>query len=146
MGGVLGSLGLLMLIYTVFSVIHKVESSFNAIWRINTSRSLVRRFSNYVSVLLIGPVLLFSAVGLTATFMSQTFIQTIISFEPFGTLIRIAGTIAPYIIVCTAFTFFYLFIPNTKVQFKSALTGGIMAGILWEITGWADKRKLSLTH
>ncbi len=135
--GVLGSLGLLMLLYTVLSVVHKVENAFNSIWRINKSRSLVRRFSNYISVMLIGPVLLFSAVGLTATFMSHTIVQRIISFEPFGTLLRIAGTIAPYIIVCTAFTFFYIFIPNTKVQFKSALTGGILAGILWEVTGWA---------
>ncbi|RJR14514.1 MAG: YihY/virulence factor BrkB family protein, partial [Nitrospiraceae bacterium] len=135
--GVLGSLGLIMLIFTVFSVIHKVESAFNSIWRINKSRSLLRRFSNYISVMLIGPVLLFSAVGLTATFMSQTIVQRIILFEPFGTLLRISGIIAPYIIVCTAFTFFYLFIPNTKVQVKSALTGGILAGMLWEITGWA---------
>lgn len=135
--GVLGSLGLLMLIYTVFSVIHKVENAFNYIWRINKSRSLVRRFSNYISVMLIGPVLLFSAVGLTATFMNQTIVQRIISLEPFGTLLRVAGTIVPYLIVCTAFTFFYIFIPNTKVQVKSAVTGGILAGILWEMTGWA---------
>jgi membrane protein len=135
--GVLGSLGLLMLVYTVFSVIHKVENAFNYIWRINKSRSLVRRFSNYISVMLIGPVLLFSAIGLTATFMNQTIVQRIISLEPFGTLLHVAGTIVPYLIVCTAFTFFYIFIPNTKVQIKSALTGGILAGILWEVTGWA---------
>ncbi|HBH62006.1 MAG TPA: ribonuclease BN [Nitrospiraceae bacterium] len=135
--GVLGSFGLVMLIYTVFSVIHKVENAFNTIWRIHKSRSLVRRFSNYMSVMLIGPVLLFSAVGLTATFMSHTMVQRIISFEPLGTILRIAGTITPFIIVCIAFTFFYLFIPNIKVRVTSALTGGILAGLLWEATGWA---------
>ncbi|MEW6602949.1 MAG: YihY/virulence factor BrkB family protein [Nitrospirota bacterium] len=69
--------------------------------------------------------------------MSHTLVQKIISIEPFGALLRIAGMVTPYIIVCTAFTFFYLFIPNTRIQFKSALTGGVMAGVLWEITGWA---------
>jgi len=135
--GVLGSLGLGMLIYTVVSVIQKIEKTFNSIWRIRRTRSLARRFSDYVSVMLIGPVLIFSALGLTASFMSNTVVQKIISIEPFGSLFYFAAEKLPYLIVCAAFTFLYMFIPNTKVQFKSALTGGILAGILWQAAGWA---------
>jgi membrane protein len=135
--GVLGSLGLAMLIYTVISVIQKIERAFNSIWKINKTRNLARRFSDYISVIIIGPVLIFSAIGLTASFMSNTIVQKIVSIEPFGTLFYFGAEISPYIIVCAAFTFLYIFIPNTKVQFKSALTGGILAGVLWETAGWA---------
>ncbi len=135
--GVLGSFGLGMLIYALVSVIQKVEKSFNAIWRIKKSRSLARRFSDYVSVILIGPVLIFSAIGLTASLMSASIVQKIVSIEPFGTLFYFLVEKSPYLIVCAVFTFLYIFIPNTKVKFKSALVGGILAGILWETAGWA---------
>ena len=135
--GVLGSLGLGMLIYTVVSAIQKIEKSFNTIWRIRRTRSLARRFSDYVSVILIGPVLIFSAIGLTASLMSASIVQKIVSIEPFGTLFYFAIEKSPYLIVCAAFTFLYIFIPNTKVKFRSALVGGILAGILWETAGWA---------
>jgi membrane protein len=135
--GVLGSIGLGMLFYTVVSVIQKVEKSFNSIWGIRKTRSFARRFSDYISVMIIGPVLIFSAIGLTATVMSNSFVQLVLSIEPFGSLFNVLIKLLPYIIVCGAFTFIYMFIPNTKVHFKSALTGGVFAGFLWETAGWA---------
>jgi len=135
--GVLGSLGLAMLIYTAVSVIQKVEKSFNTIWKIRKTRSLARRFSDYTSVIIIGPVLIFSAIGLTASFMSNAFVQRIVSIEPFGTVFYFFAEKAPYIMVSAAFTFIYIFIPNTRVKFRSALVGGLLAGILWEAAGWA---------
>jgi membrane protein len=135
--GVLGTLGLSLLIYTVISLIQKIENAFNAIWRIGKSRSLARKFSDYMSVILIGPVLMFSALGLTASISSAAVIQKIMSIEPFGSVLFFAGKLIPYFFVCAAFTFIYSFIPNTKVKFGSALVGGLFAGILWETTGWA---------
>jgi membrane protein len=135
--GVLGSLGLGLLIYTIMSVIQKIEKAFNYIWRIKKPRTLARRFSDYVSVILIGPVLIFSAIGLTASFMSNTLVQKVVSIEPLGTLYYFIAGKSPYIIVCATFTFLYIFLPNTKVKLRSALVGGIFAGILWETAGWA---------
>ncbi len=134
--GVLGSLGLALLFVTVISVIQKVEGAFNSIWRIKKSRSFARRFSDYLSILLVGPVLLFIAISLTASISSNTVVQKLIAIEPFGTAFYLIVKIAPYIIVCAAFTFFYYFIPNTKVKLKSAFVGGFFAGVLWELTGW----------
>ena len=135
--GVLGSLGIGMLLYTVVSVIQKVEKAFNDIWRIKKPRSFARRFSDYISILIVGPVLMFSAIGLTASFMSNAVVQKIVSIEPLGTLFYFAVEKSPYILVCAAFTFLYIFIPNTKVKFKSALVGGVMAGIMWQAASWA---------
>ena len=135
--GVLGSFGLAFLFYTVISVIQKIEKSFNSIWRIKKSRSFSRRFSDYISIVLVGPVLIFSAIALTATLTHTAIVKKLISIEPFGTFFYFIVEISPYILVSAAFTFLYIFLPNTKVKFGSALVGGIFAGVLWETTGWA---------
>ncbi len=134
--GVLGSIGLAMLIYTVISLIQKIEDAFNYIWRIKRPRSFVRRFSDYMSVILIGPVLVFSAIGLTASIKSTRVMQRLLEIEPFGSAVYFTGKLIPYIFVCAAFTFVYIFVPNTKVKLRSAFVGGLFAGILWETTGW----------
>ncbi len=135
--GVLGSIGLALLIYTVVSLIHKIEDAFNYIWKIRRPRSFARRFSDYMSVILVGPVLIFSAIGLTASVMSTAVVQRLLAIEPFGTAVYYAGKVIPYVFVCAAFTFIYIFVPNTRVRFGSAFVGGLFAGVLWETTGWA---------
>ncbi len=135
--GVLGFIGLALLIYTVVSVIQKIERAFNYIWRIKKSRSFARRFSDYISVIIIGPVFVFAALGLTASIKSSSFVQYIISIELFGPFFYFGTKFLPYFLVCAAFTFIYILIPNTKVKFSSALTGGIIAGVMWETAGWA---------
>ena len=134
--GVLGAVGLGLLIYTVVSLIQKIEDAFNYVWNIKRPRSMARRFSDYMSVILIGPVLIFSAMGVTASVMSTSLMQKLEHIEPFGTIILYTGKLVPYLLVCGAFTFAYIFIPNVKVKFRSALVGGAIAGIMWETTGW----------
>ncbi len=134
--GVLGSLGLAMLIYTVVSLVQKIESAFNFIWHIDQPRRLARRFSDYMSVILVGPVLVFSALGITAALMGTDLALRLVAVEPIGTLVTIAGAALPYVLVCAAFTFIYVFIPNTRVNISAAFTGGLLAGVLWETSGW----------
>jgi len=66
--GVLGALGLLLLIYTVLSLVKKIENAFNATWRIRNTRNIFQRFSNYLSVILVGPLLLLPYILTIATF------------------------------------------------------------------------------
>ncbi|ABA58108.1 tRNA-processing RNAse BN [Nitrosococcus oceani ATCC 19707] len=133
--GVLGSVGVGLLFYTVLSLIQKVEGAFNHVWRIKAERPFVRRFSDYLSVLLIGPVLVFSAVGATASVMQTSFIQTLLEFELLGKTLVVVSKLLPYLLVIGGFTFVYLFLPNTKVKLGSAVVGGVVAGILWESIG-----------
>lgn len=134
--GVLGSVGFALLIYTVVALLQKIEAAFNFVWQIDHLRSMSQRFSNYLSVILVGPVLVFSALGLTATILHTELAQKMIAIEPLGTLLMYSGKLIPYLLVCLAFTFIYIFIPNTRVQFRAALVGGVIAGVLWETTGW----------
>ncbi|MGX2039422.1 YihY/virulence factor BrkB family protein [Methylocaldum sp. MU1018] len=134
--GVLGFVGFAMLFYTVLSLLQKIEESFNYVWRTQKSRSFQRRFSDYLSVILVGPVLVFSAVGLMASMTNSKLVRMIISQEPFGTLYYLVGLILPYVLIIAAFTFAYRFIPNTYVSFRSALVGGVAAGLVWRGAGW----------
>jgi len=135
--GVLGAVGLALLIYTVVSLMEKIEESFNSIWHVTELRSLGERYSRYLSVLLVGPILLFSAIGITAMAFSSEVVQGILAIEPLGGLVLAVGKLVPFALVIAAFTFFYLFIPNARVRFAPALVGGVAGGVLWQTAGWA---------
>jgi membrane protein len=133
--GVLGSIGLIFLLYTVISMVQKVEESFNFVWRVEQPRSFARRFSEYLSVMVVGPALIVAAFGLIAAFANMSAVRTISKYEPFGTALVMFGRLTPYILVIGVFTFLYGFIPNTKVRVLAALVGGVVAGVLWAASG-----------
>lgn len=133
---VLGGLGLAMLIYVVLSLLQKIESAFNYVWQVERLRGIGQRFSGYLSVLLVGPVLVFGALAMTATVLSNRLVQWLIGIEPFGTLFVETSRLLPYLLVAGAFTLFYAFIPNTRVKLYAAIGGGLAAGILWQTLGW----------
>lgn len=134
-GTVLGSIGLVFLLYTVVSMVQKVEESFNFIWRVERPRSLARRFSEYLSVIVIGPAAIFAALGLMATVANTSLLQKIATYEPFGTALVLLGHLTPYLLVTGVFTFMYGFIPNCAVRLRAALVGGVFAGALWAAAG-----------
>lgn len=135
--GVLGFVGLLFLVYTVIALVQKIELAFNTIWRVEQSRSLAQRFSNYLSVIMIGPLLVVSALGLTATVMSSAAMQAIAGVGPLGLLITEFSRLVPYLLIIAAFAFVYMFVPNTRVRILPALIGAVVAGLLWQSMGWA---------
>ena len=133
--GVLGALGLALLIYAAISLIQKIESAFNYTWRLQNSRSLLQRFSDYLSVIMVGPVLVFSAVGITASLGSNQIVEFLNSLPYMNDLLHMLGKLLPYLLVIAAFTLIYKLVPNTRVNFRSALYGAVIAGVLWESTG-----------
>jgi membrane protein len=134
--GALGSVGLVTLFITVLSLMGTIEDAFNRIWHVNAPRKLTRKFSDYLSVILVGPVLVFAALTITATLQSNAFVQKMISLEPFGTAILGLLKFVPYITLWGAFTFLYVFTPNTHVKLKSAVIGGLVGAVLWQTVGW----------
>lgn len=135
--GVLGSLGFAMLFYTVVSLMQKIERAFNRVWHVRIERSFAQRFRDYISVLVIGPVLVFTAMGISATVMNASVVESLAAIEPMGTVLRYAGRLLPFAMIVGAFTFMYAFIPNTKVDIKAAFTGGLISGVIWNSVGWA---------
>lgn len=135
--GVLGSIGLALLIYTAVSLMQKIEESFNFIWHVAQLRSFARRFSGYLSVLLIGPVLIFSTIGTTSAITGTAPIQRLLTIEPFGAAAYVLGQVLPVIFIIAGFTMAYALVPNTRVRADAALAGGAVAGTVWQLGSWA---------
>jgi len=130
-GGVLGGVSMVILLWTVISTIQKVESSFNFVWYVTKPRSLSRRFTEYLVVLIIGPVMMVTAVSIIGSMGSNTVVQYLSALPGMGQMLVLAGKLVPFLIICGVFAFLYMFMPNTKVNLKSALVGGLSGGVMW---------------
>ncbi|HEX4151515.1 MAG TPA: YihY/virulence factor BrkB family protein [Steroidobacteraceae bacterium] len=134
-GDVVGSIGLIFLLYSVISTIQKIEASFNFVWRLDRPRSLVRRLTEYLSIMIIGPILLAVALGLLGSALHSSAAQWLGSSAHLGWLVQGLAWVLPYAIVTAVFTFMYDYIPNTHVEFRAALIGGVTGGIIWGLVG-----------
>jgi membrane protein len=130
-GGVLGGISLAFFIYTAISMVQKVEESFNYVWYVAKRRNLARRLTEYMIVLLIGPVVIVIALGMIASLRSNTIIQFLLGLEFLGPVFLATGKMTPYLLVTGVFTFVYMYMPNTRVRFLSALVGGFAGGSIW---------------
>jgi membrane protein len=144
--GVLGALGLALLLYTAISLMQKIEESLNYIWHIQRHRPLADRFSRYLSVLMVGPILVFAALGITATVMNVETVRGLLAIEMLGQLVQTISRLTPYLLVIAAFTFVYMFIPNARVRLLPALIGGIAGGVAWQTAGWAFATFVASSH
>jgi membrane protein len=135
--GVLGAVGVAGLFYTTYSLIEKIEEALNSIWRIESGRPLARRVTDYLGVVLVGPVFVFTAFGLTASAQSHWLVQRILEVQPFGSLMVVLTSLVPFFFMCVVFTFIYKLVPYTAVNFSSALVGGVTAALFWQVAGMA---------
>jgi len=134
-GSVLGGVSLAFFIYTAISMVQKVEESFNYVWYVSKPRSFARRFSEYFFVLLIGPIVMVTALGMLTSIRSNAVVQMILANESLGRIFVVGSQLTPYLLITGVFTFLYMYMPNTKVKFKSALVGGLAGGFLWASAG-----------
>lgn len=134
-GGLLAGVGLLLLIYTTVSMIRKIEESLNHIWRVDSARSFVQRFGEYLSVVMVGPILMFTAAALIAALGSNTVVERITEIAFLGQTAVLIGKLTPYMLVSLFFALLYWFIPNTRVSLMAALIGGVTGGMLWAFSG-----------
>ncbi len=114
--GSLGTVGLLALLVTVLALLSNIEESFNHIWGVKETRSLMRRFADYFSVVTFGPIFVLAAISMTATLQTQGFLQHLMRLAFVGELIFLLFKVLPYLAMWAAFTFLYVFMPNIKVR------------------------------
>lgn len=133
--GALGGISLAFFIYTAISMVQKIEESFNYVWHVAKRMNFARRMVEYMVVLLVGPILIVVAIGMIASLKSNAFIQVLLGFEFLGPIIVVTSKLTPYLIVTSVFTFLYIYVPNTRVRFRSALIGGLAAGFSWASVG-----------
>jgi membrane protein len=134
-GGVIAGIGLAVLFWSVLKVLNHIERSFNDIWEIKTGRSWGRKFSDYLAIMLISPIFIILSGSVTVFITTQVeqITQRVALLGVFSPLISFMLKFLPYILIWMLFTFLYIIMPNTKVNFKAGLVGGIVAGTLYQI-------------
>ena len=137
-GGLIAGIGLLVLFWSVLKVLGHIEMALNDIWGIKESRSWGRKFSDYLSIMLISPLLVLIS-GSATVFIKTEVTQITQKVELLGVispLIFFLLKFAPYVLIWALFTILYIIMPNTKVNFKAGLLGGVVAGTLYQIAQW----------
>jgi membrane protein len=131
--GVLGAVGVAGLFYTVVSLVGSIENALNHIWQARRGRSWPRKVRDYLTVIMIGPVLVFTALALIAAAEQNTLVQRAFTLAP--SLVWLATVLLPYLILTLAFTLLFRFMPNTFVTWSAAAVGGTAAGVGWKLAG-----------
>jgi len=124
------------LIYSVIKMLGGVEKTFNDIWGVSAGRPFHRKFADYLSVLMIAPILILASTGFNATLSSNRIFERLEDIEVVSSAVHLLLRLTPLFALWIAFTFAYIFIPYTKVKFFPGLTAGIIAGTLWHIAQW----------
>ena len=137
-GGIIAGIGLIVLFWTVMGLLSNIEKSFNGIWQIKKSRPFVRKFTDYLSILLIAPIFLFVASSANVFITSQidTMTTKIDFLGQIKPIINFLLHFIPYFLIWFLLTIVYMVMPNTKVNFTSALVGGIIAGTFVQLSQW----------
>ncbi len=137
-GGVMAGIGLAVLFWIVIRLLSNIEHSFNEIWGVKKSRSTVRKIADYISIMLICPVLIIVSSGFTVFIITQiTHITEEFAFVGFfSPLISFTFKLLPYCVICGVFTFIYIFMPNTKVKFLYGFIAGVISGIAYQVAQW----------
>ncbi|MBE0596591.1 MAG: YihY family inner membrane protein [Desulfuromonadales bacterium] len=134
--GRVGVIGVITLLMTVIALMTNIEGTLNHLWGVKETRSPFRRFADYTSIMLLGPLFLFAAISMTSSLESQVLVQALLDRAFIGHLILFLFRVLPYVVMWAAFTALYIFMPNLKVRFQAALVGGIFGGTLWQLAQW----------
>jgi membrane protein len=139
-GGLVAGFGVLLLFWSVLKVMGNIERSFNAIWGIKKDRTLIKKFTEYMAIIIIAPVLLIIASSVNI-FVSSTVKSAAggdgFLMESISGGMYILLEIVPYFLLWGVLTLLYMVMPNTKVSWKSALAAGIVAGTAFNLVEWA---------
>jgi membrane protein len=137
-GGLVAGIGLVLLFWSVMKVLGNIEASFNDIWQIKKGRSFFRKFSDYLSIMLIAPIFIFLSSSVTVYITTQVvhITQQIDLLGFFSPVIFFLVKLIPYVLIWILFSFIYIVMPNTKVKFSSGIIAGIIAGTVFQVTQW----------
>ncbi len=133
-GGMIAGVGVVLLFWAVIKMLGNIEKAFNSIWGVKTHRTLFRKFSDYLSLALICPILILSASSLTTFVQGQLVNMSTRVLPEFlsAPLVEFIARMLPFVILWILFPFLYKVMPNTKVRWRAALVAGILAGTAFQ--------------
>lgn len=129
--GVFLGIGLVFMLWTVLMLISNIEKAFNDIWQVKRQRSIFRTVTDYIALLFLIPVVIVISSGLSiwVTALNHQLHDVVV----IGPAMALIIELSPYVLLSTAFTALYTFMPNTKVRLRSAIVPGIIAGVSMQL-------------
>lgn len=134
-GGLIAGIGIVLLLWAVMKLLGSIENSFNEIWEIKRDRTWVRKITDYLSIMLIAPICLVLSGAITVGIKTsiEAVSSTYVSLSPIAYILL---KLLAFSLIWAIFTFIYIALPNTKVNFKAGAMGALVAAILFELLQW----------
>ena len=133
-GGVIAGIGVIFLFWTVIRLATFIEKSFNQAWNVPKGRNIFRKISDFLALLLVAPILF--VILSSSSILFKNMLEKILENSQFGahaiSLVSVGFECLPIVVTWVIFTFIYIFVPHTKVRFKSGLFAGFFAAILYQ--------------
>jgi len=138
-GGLIAGIGVVLLFWSVLKVMGNIEESFNSIWHIQKGRATIAKFTEYLTIMLLAPILLIVSSSLTVFISSKTkeVVETVSILSYIENELSFLLGLSPYVVFWLLLTMVYMIMPNTKVKFKSAFIAGVVSGSLFVVVQWA---------
>lgn len=132
-GGIIAGVGVIMLLYSVFKLLNNIEAAFNVMWCVRSSRSMLRKVTDYVCIMIFTPILIITAISTNIVF--RTSLKSYFNGD-LSTVQDILIGFSPYLMMWIFFTLLYLVMPNAKVKIGPAIISGIITGTAFQIVQW----------
>lgn len=136
-GGLITGIGIAILIWSAIKILTSIEFVMNQIWEVEKGRTLARKFTDYLTLFFVAPIIIFIASGLTG-YLSALFsaLSKGSLLAPVVPFLIYLFSIVSFLLTGLLFTFMYIFIPNTSVRLIPALVAGIFTAIAYQILQW----------
>ncbi len=134
-GGVIAGISIMVLLYTVLRLFHNIEMAFNDIWAIKKQRTLIRKMTDYLSIILISPIILVLSSSMTV-FITTQLDALVAEYEILDNvvgLMKFGLRAVPLILITFMFSLFFAVMPNTKVKFRSAFFAGLFTALAYQL-------------
>jgi len=137
-GGVIAGIGVFLLLWAIVSLLSNIENSFNDIWGVKNPRNFARKLIDYLALMLICPILFMLSSTMTIIIASQVehAVSEISFLSSVSPAIVFVLKFLPYCVIWILFTFIYIFMPNTSVNFRSGVLAGVIAGTFYQVFQW----------
>ena len=130
-GGLIAGVGIVLLLWSVMKLLVSIEGIFNLIWEVRQGRSWVRKVTDYLTIMLVSPILLIVSGSITVAIENQ------LGNLHLGFAVSFFGNLLAYVLMASVFTFLYIVLPNTKIRFKPAAIAAIITTVFFELLSWA---------
>jgi membrane protein len=137
-GGLIAGVGVALLLWTVISILGKIEDTFNTVWEVKKPRTVVRKFTDYITMMVLAPVLF--AISSSATVLIASQVEVVIRkvslLGPLSSVILFLMNLLPYFTMWVLMIAVYIVMPNTRVPVRSGVLAGIAAGTVYQVVQW----------